>query len=92
MILPSPVPASADAEFICILDFFTPPLIGKSLGLVSVLRLKVPRLLVSSRSRTKFWRLSCLGLVSDEKFSDSLVSVSSRLLQFFSVPNLTLLA
>ena len=61
------------------------PLIGENLGLISVSRLKVPRLSVSSRSRTKFWRLSRLGLVSDEKFSDSLVSVSSRLLQFYSV-------
>ena len=60
-------------------------LIGESLGLVSVSRLKVPRLSVSSRFRTKFTRLSHLGLNSDEKFSDSLVSVSSRLLQFYSV-------
>ena len=66
-------------------QFLTKPLIGESLGLVSVSRLKVPRLSVSSRSRSKFWRLSRLGLVSDEKFSDSLVSVSSRLLQFYSV-------
>ena len=40
----------------------------ESLGLVSVSRLKVPRLSVSSRSRTKFWNWSRLGLVSDEKF------------------------
>ena len=49
-----------------------------------VSRLKVPRLLVLSRSRTKFWRLSRLGLVSNENFSDSLISVLSRLLQFYS--------
>ena len=60
-------------------------LIGESLGLVLVSRLKVPRLSVSSRSRTKFLRLSRLGLVSYENFSDSLISVSSRLLQFYSV-------
>ena len=57
----------------------------ESLGLVSVLRLKVSRLSVSSRSRTKFWNLSRLGLVSDENFWDSLVPVSSRLLQLYSV-------
>ena len=57
----------------------------ESLGPVSVSRLKVPRLSVSSRSRTKFWNLSHLGLVPDEKFWDSLVSVSSRLIQFYSV-------
>ena len=52
-------------------------------GLFSVSRLKVPRLSVSSRSHTKFWNLSHLGLVSDENFWDSLVSVASRLLQFY---------
>ena len=57
----------------------------ESLGLISVSRLKVPRLSVSSRSRTKFWNLSRLGLASDENFWDSFVSVSSRLLQFYSV-------
>ena len=61
------------------------PVKDESLVLVSVSRLKVPRLSVSSRSRTNFWRLSRLGLISDEKFSDSLVSVLSRLLQFYSV-------
>ena len=40
----------------------------ESLGLVSVSRLKVLRLSVSSRSRTKFWNWSRLGLVLDEKF------------------------
>ena len=60
-------------------------LIGESLGRVSVSRLKKTRLSVSSQSRTKFLRLSRLGLVSDENFSDSLVSVWSRLLQFYSV-------
>ena len=40
----------------------------ESLGLVSVSRLKVPRLLVSSRSHTKFGNWSRLGLVSDENF------------------------
>ena len=44
------------------------PVKDESLGLVSVSRLKVPRLSVSSRSRTKFWNWSRLGLVSDEKF------------------------
>ena len=43
------------------------------------------RLSASSGSRTKYWRLSRLGLVSDENFSDSLISVSSCLLQFYSV-------
>ena len=59
----------------------------ESLGLVSVSRLQVPRLSVSSRSRTKFWNLSRLGLglVSDEKFWDSLVLVSSCVLQFHLV-------
>ena len=57
----------------------------ESLGLVSVSRLKVPRLSVSSRSRTKFWNLSRLGLVSDENFWDSLVLVSSRWLNFYLV-------
>ena len=57
----------------------------ESLGLVSVSRLKVPRLSVSSRSRTKFWNLSRLGLVSDENFWDSLVPVSSRWLNFYLV-------
>ena len=33
----------------------------------SVSRLKVPRLSVLSRSRTKFWNWSHLGLVSDKK-------------------------
>ena len=61
------------------------PVKDESLGLVSVSRLKVPRLLVSSRSRTKFLNWSRLGLVLDEKFWDSLVSVSSRLLPFYSV-------
>ena len=40
----------------------------ESVGLISVLRLKVLRLSVSSRSRTKCLNLSRLGLVSDEKF------------------------
>merc|ERR1719312_2245896 len=57
----------------------------ESLGLVSVSRLKVPRLSVSSRSRTKFWNLSRLGLVSDENFWDSLVPVSSRWFNFYLV-------
>ena len=57
----------------------------KSLGLVSVLRLKVPRLSVSSRSRTKFWNLSRFGLVSDENFWDSLFLVSSRWFDFYLV-------
>ena len=46
---------------------FLESLIGESLGLVSVSRLKVPRLSVSYRTHTKFWRLS--HLVSDENFS-----------------------
>ena len=58
---------------------------NESLGLVSILRLKVPRLSVSSRSRTKFWNWSRLGLVSDENFLDSLVSVSSRWFNFYLV-------
>ena len=33
----------------------------------------------------KNFQFSCLGLVSDEIFSNSLVLVSSRLLQFYSV-------
>ena len=52
-------------------------LIGESLGLVSVSKQKVLRLLVSSRSSTKFWRLSRLGLVSFASILLSLVSVSS---------------
>ena len=60
-------------------------LIGESLGLVLVSRLKVPRLSVSSRSRTKFWRLSRLGLVCDENFPDSLVSFASILFSLVSV-------
>ena len=55
------------------------------LGLVSVSRLKVPRLSVSSRSRTKFFNLSRLGLVSDENFWDSLVPVSSCWFDFYLV-------
>ena len=46
----------------------------ESLGFVSVSRLKVPRLSVSSQSRTKFWNLFRLGLVSYEIFG----TVSSR--------------
>ena len=53
----------------------------KSLGLVSVLRLKVPRLSVSY----KFWNLSLLSLVSDEKFRDSLVPVLFLLLHLYRV-------
>ena len=63
----------------------TTPVKDESLGLVSVSRLKVPRLSVSSRSRTKFWNLSRLGLVSDENFWDSLVPVSSRWFNFYLV-------
>ena len=55
----------------------------ESLGLVLVSRLKVPILSVSSRSRTKFWNLSHLGLVSDENFWGSLVPVSSRWFNFY---------
>ena len=47
-------------------------LIGESLGLVLV-------------SRLKFWRLSHLGLVLDENFSDSLVSFALILLSHVSV-------
>ena len=43
------------------------------------------RVLVSSRSRTKFWNLSRLGFVSDENFWDSLVPVSSRWFNFYLV-------
>ena len=57
----------------------------ESLGLVSVSRLKVPGLSVSSRSRTRFWMLSRFGLVSDEIFWDSLVLVSSRWFNFYLV-------
>ena len=57
----------------------------ESLGLVSVSRLKVPRLSVSSWSRTKFWNLSRLGLVLDENFLDSLIPVSSRWFHFYLV-------
>ena len=54
----------------------TRALIGETLGLVSVLRLKGPRLSVSveklllvwSRSRSVFFIQSGLGLVSDIKF------------------------
>ena len=46
----------------------------ESLGLISVSRLNVPNLSVSSQSRTKFWNLSCLGLVSYKNFG----TVSSR--------------
>ena len=60
-------------------------LIGESLGRVSVSRLKKTRLSVSSQSRTKFLRLSRLGLVSDENFSDSLVSFALILLSLVSV-------
>ena len=62
-----------------------PSLIGESLSLVSVSRLKVTRLSVLSRSHTKFLRLSRLGLVSHEKFSDGLVSFASILLSLVSV-------
>ena len=55
-------------------------LIGESLSLVSVSRLKVTRLSVSSQSRKKFWTLSRLGLVSDEKFQT--VLSQSRLVCF----------
>ena len=48
-----------------------------------VSRLKVPRLSVSSQSRTKFWNLS--RLVSDVNFWDSLVPVSSRWFNFYLV-------
>ena len=61
------------------------PVKDESLGLVSVSRLKVPRLSVSSRSRTKFLNWSRLGLVSDDKFWDSLVSFHSILLSLVSV-------
>ena len=57
----------------------------ESLDLVSVSRLKVLRLSVSAPSHTIFWNLSRLGLVPDERFWDSLVSVSSRLIPFYSV-------
>ena len=57
----------------------------ESLGLISVSRLKVQGLSVSSRSRAKFWNLSCLGLVSDEKYWDSLVPVSSRWFNLYLV-------
>ena len=56
------------------------PVKDESLGLVSVSRLKVPRLLGSSRSHTTFLNWSRLGLVLDEKFWDSLVLFSSILL------------
>ena len=62
-----------------------PSLIGESLSLVSVSRLKVTRLSVLSRSHTKFLRLSRLGLISHEKFSDGLVSFASILLSLVSV-------
>ena len=61
------------------------PVKDESLGLVSVSRLKVPRLLVSSRSHTKFLNWSRLGLILDEKFWDSFVLVLSRLHLFYSV-------
>ena len=63
----------------------SPTVKDESFGLVSVLRLKVLRLSVLSRSRTKFWNLSRLGLVSDENFWDSLVPVSSRWFNFYLV-------
>ena len=46
----------------------------ETLGLVS-----------GSRSRTKFWNLSHLGLVLDENFWDSLIPVSSRWFGFYLV-------
>ena len=61
----------------------SPTVKDESFGLVSVLRLKVLRLSVLSRSRTKFWNLSRLGLVSDENLNLLNLSIFGFILNCF---------